>query len=159
MGRSLIGFAGWFCLVAAVAAVGAFASRDAADFYGSLVRPAWAPPASVFGPVWTVLYALMAIAAWRVWRIGGWLSARRELAFFLAQLVLNGAWSWLFFAMHKGAAAFADILALWICVATTTVLFARRDRPAAWMLAPYLAWVSFAAFLNASVWRLNPALL
>ena len=159
MNRSKLGLLFWIALVAVVAAVGAIASREAGTFYGALSRPAWAPPAGVFGPVWTALYILMAVAAWRVWRIAGFAAARLELSLFIAQLVLNGAWSWLFFSMHRGLWAFVDILVLWACIAATAVLFWRRDRAAGLMLLPYLAWVSFAAFLNFSVWQRNPALL
>ena len=101
----------------------------------------------------------MAVAAWRVWRVAGFAAARLELSLFIAQLVLNGAWSWLFFSMHQGLWAFIDILVLWACIAATAMLFWRRDRAAGLMLLPYLAWVSFAAFLNFSVWQRNPALL
>ena len=151
------GLVAWLCLVAAVAGLGAIASRDAASFYGSLSQPAWAPPPGAFGPVWTLLYGLMAVAAWRIWRVAGFAAARLELTFFLVQLGLNAAWSWLFFAMHKGLWAFVDIVVLWVCIAMTAVLFARRDRTAAALLLPYLAWVAFAAFLNFSVWQHNPA--
>lgn len=159
MKRSILGLLFWVAFVAAIAAWGAFASRDAAAFYGALSRPAWAPPAGVFGPVWTTLYVLMAVAAWRVWRRGGFEGARVALSLFVMQLLLNGAWSWLFFSLHKGLASFVDILVLWPCIAATAVLFWRRDRPAGLMLLPYLAWVGFALFLNLSVWQRNPALL
>lgn len=159
MKRSAIGLFAWICLVAVFAALGAIASRDAAGFYGSLSLPPWAPPAKVFGPVWTVLYVLMAVAAWRVWRGAGFGKARLGLSLFIAQLALNSAWTWLFFSLHRGLWAFIEILLLWPCIAATAALFARRDRPAALMLLPYLAWVAFAAFLNFFVWQRNPALL
>lgn len=159
MKRSIVGLLSWIAFVALVAAFGAFASRDAAAFYGALSKPPWAPPAGVFGPVWTTLYVLMAIAAWRVWRRSGFEGARGALSLFVVQLLLNGAWSWLFFAMHQGLASFIDILVLWPCIAVTTALFWRRDRLAGLMLVPYLAWVGFALFLNFSVWQRNPAML
>jgi tryptophan-rich sensory protein len=151
--------AGWLIVTFAVAAAGAIASADAPDFYGALAKPSWAPPASVFGPVWTVLYALMAFAAWLVWRCGGWAANRRALTLFLAQLVVNALWSWLFFAWRQGAWAFADIVLLWAAIAATVVAFARVQVLAATLLAPYFLWVSFAAALNYSVWKLNPNLL
>jgi len=157
--RSTVGLIAWCCLVAMFAAAGAFASLDAPTFYGALSRPSWAPPPAIFGPVWTLLYALMAIAAWRVWRDAGFANAGAALTIFIVQLVLNGAWSWLFFSLQKGLWAMADIVALWCAIALTLLLFARRDRPAALMLVPYLAWVTFAACLNYSVWQRNPALL
>ena len=159
MKRSTVGLIAWFCLVAAAAAVGAIASRDADVFYAALSRPPWAPPAQVFGPVWTLLYVLMALAAWRVWRAAGFAAARPELSLFIVQLVLNSAWSWLVFSLHQGRWALIDILVLWPCIAAVAILFARRDRPAALMLLPYLTWVGFAAILNFSVWQRNPALL
>jgi len=159
MSRPIAGLVGWVCVVAVVAAVGAFASLDADLFYCALSRPAWAPAASLFGPVWTVLYLLMAIAAWRVWLRAGFAEARLELSLFLAQLVLNGAWTWLFFSLHKGLWAFTEIVILWVCIAAVTALFARRDRLAGALLLPYLAWVTFAAFLNFSLWQRNPSIL
>ncbi|MEE7560368.1 tryptophan-rich sensory protein, partial [Xanthomonas sp. Kuri4-2] len=118
--------------------------------------PAWAPPGWLFGPVWSVLYGMMAVAAWLVWRERGWRGAGGALALFLVQLALNAAWSWLFFAWHRGGAAFADILALWLVLGATTLAFARRQRLAGVLLVPYLLWVSFALALNYTVWHLNP---
>lgn len=154
-----LALAGWLLLVAATGAIGAVASVNAAAFYLSLERPAWAPPAGVFGPVWTVLYAMMGVAAWLVWRERSWARARNALGLFVVQLAANALWSWLFFGWKRGALAFADILLLIVLVSTTIVMFARIRRAAAWLLAPYLAWILFAAALNYSVWRLNPALL
>lgn len=147
----------WPALVAVAAALGAFASRDAARFYMHLSLPAWAPPGWLFGPVWTFLYLLMAVSAWRVSRSPG--THTGALMLFGAQLVANALWSWLFFAAHLGGAAFADIVLLDLLVIATIARFARVDAPAAWLLAPYLAWIAFATLLNWSVWRGNPALL
>ncbi|MCC8537943.1 TspO/MBR family protein [Xanthomonas axonopodis pv. poinsettiicola] len=154
-----VGLLGWLALCYAVAGLGAMASLQAASFYAELVRPAWAPPGWLFGPVWTVLYGMMAVSVWLVWRRGGWTGARAALILFVAQLALNGLWSWLFFAWHLGAWAFADIVALWLVLAATIAAFAKRHALAAWLLVPYLAWVSFAAALNFSVWQLNPQVL
>ena len=150
---------GWIALCAAAGAIGAVASANAPQFYASLDKPAWAPPAGVFGPVWTLLYMAMAIAAWLVWRERGWAGARGALTLFLLQLALNTLWSWLFFRWHQGALAFADILALLALIVATVVAFARIHRLAAGLLVPYLAWVSFATALNYSVWQRNPQLL
>ncbi|WP_234401112.1 TspO/MBR family protein, partial [Xanthomonas sp. CFBP 7912] len=98
-------------------------------------------------------------AVWLVWRRGGWAGARLALGMFFLQLALNGLWSWLFFAWHMGAWAFADIVLLWLTLAATIGVFAKRNSVAAWLLVPYLAWVSFAAALNYSVWQLNPQVL
>lgn len=154
-----LGLLGWVVLSFAASAIGAVASIQAKSFYGQLVQPSWAPPAAVFGPVWGVLYALMAIAAWLVWRRGGFRANRTALSLFVLQLALNALWSWLFFAWHLGAWAFADIVALWALVAATLACFWRVRRLAGALLVPYLLWVSFAAVLNYSVWRLNPQVL
>ena len=154
-----LALAGWLLLVAAAGAIGALASVDAAQFYSTLEQPSWAPPAGVFGPVWTLLYAAMGVAAWLVWRERSWARARHALGLFVVQLAVNALWSWLFFGWRLGALAFADILLLIALVATTIYFFARIRRAAAWLMAPYLAWIVFAAALNYSVWRLNPGLL
>jgi tryptophan-rich sensory protein len=154
-----LALAGWILLCAAAGAIGASASIHAQDFYQQLDRPAFAPPAKVFGPVWTVLYLLMAVSAWLVWRERGWSRARGALGLFVAQLALNALWSWLFFGWHRGALAFADIVLLLALIVATIVSFARIRRAAAWLLAPYLLWVSFATALCFSVWQRNPQLL
>jgi tryptophan-rich sensory protein len=155
--RSLHTLPLWVVLLACVGALGALASRDAASFYAQLARPAWAPPGWLFGPVWTALYALMAIAAWRVSRVPD--RRGRPLTLFLLQLAANALWSWLFFAWHLGAAAFADVLVLDALVIATMAAFHRHDRIAALLLLPYLAWIAFATALTWSVWQRNPALL
>lgn len=157
--KQITGFIGWVVLCFAASALGAIASIQAQAFYGQLVQPSWAPPGSVFGPVWSVLYALMAIAAWLVWRNGGFRANRTPLLLFLVQLALNALWSWLFFAWQLGAMAFVDILVLWVLIAATILSFWRVRPLAGALLIPYLCWVSFAAFLNYSVWQLNPGIL
>ena len=154
-----LALAGWIALCAVAGGVGAAASIDAKAFYATLAQPPWAPPAGVLGPVWSLLSMCMAWAAWLVWRERGFARARGALGLFLAQLALNALWSWLFFGWHRGALAFADILVLLALIVATIVAFARIRKAAAWLLAPYLAWVSFAAFLNYSVWQRNPLLL
>ena len=148
---------GWLLAAYAAGAVGAVGSVDAASFYAQLSKPSWAPPAGVFGPVWSVLYALMGISAWLVGREPG--PKRTAFALFAAQLAANSLWSWLFFAWHRGALAFADILVLLALIVATIISFGRIRRLAAWLLAPYLVWVTFATLLNYSVWQLNPPLL
>ena len=157
--RQFLGLVGWFVVSFAASAVGAVASIQAESFYGQLVQPPWAPPSSVFGPVWSVLYALMAIAAWLVWRSGGFRANRTALSLFVVQLALNALWSWLFFAWHLGAWAFADIVVLWAFIVATLVSFWRVRFLAGALLIPYLLWVSFALVLNYSVWQLNPQIL
>lgn len=153
------GLAGWWLLSFAAAAIGARASIQAAAFYQQLAQPAWAPPSAVFGPVWTLLYALMGLAAWLVWRRGGWAMRRAPLGLFVVQLAANALWSWLFFGWHRGGWAFAEIVLLWLLIVATLVAFWRVRPLAGALLLPYLAWVSFASLLNFAVWRLNPLVL
>jgi tryptophan-rich sensory protein len=157
--QQILGLIGWFIVSFAVSALGAIASIEARSFYAGLVQPDWAPPGWLFGPVWTLLFALMAIAAWLVWRNGGFRANRAALALFLVQLAFNALWSWLFFAWRLGGPAFADILLLWVLILATLVAFWRVRPLAGALLIPYLLWVSFAAFLNYALWQLNPALL
>lgn len=157
--RQVLGLAGWLLGSFVAAALGAAASAGAAGFYQQLTRPSWAPPAWLFGPVWTVLYVMMAVAAWLVWRERGFARARSALALFIAQLVANALWSWLFFAWRLGALALGEIVLLWLLIAATIAAFWRVRPLAGALLVPYLAWVTFAAALNFSLWRLNPALL
>ena len=149
----------WFVVCFIVAAVGATASVQAQTFYAELVLPDWAPPGTLFGPVWTVLYAMMAVAAWLVWQHRASRPARIALGLFVAQLVLNALWSWLFFAWKQGAWSFVDIVALWVLIVATLLMFWRIRPLAGLLLVPYLAWVTFASALNYATWQLNPATL
>ena len=151
------GLLGWLLAAFAAGAVGAVASVDAASFYAQLSKPSWAPPAWVFGPVWSTLYALMGVAAWLVWRSPG--SNKIALGLFGAQLGANALWSWLFFAWHRGALAALEVLVLLALILATIVAFSRTSRLAALLLVPYLLWVSFASVLTWTVWRSNPGLL
>jgi tryptophan-rich sensory protein len=155
----ILGLPGWLALTGAAAALGAFASADAGHFYGQLVRPDWAPPAWLFAPVWTLLYVLMGIAAWLVWRAGGWRGAPAALGVYTAQLVANALWTWLFFGWHRGAWAFGEIVLLWILIVATVALFWRVRRFAAALLLPYAIWVTFASALTYAIWALNPQVL
>lgn len=146
--------------VAVPLAVGALAgiatSAGVASWYPTLVKPSFNPPAWVFGPVWTVLYVMMGVAAFLVWRRG--LAApgiRAALAMFLVQLVLNGLWSLVFFGLRRPGWALVEIVLLWLAIGGTVWLFRRVSTAAAMLLLPYWAWVSFAAVLNASIWWLN----
>jgi benzodiazapine receptor len=155
----IVGLAAWLVASFIAAAIGGAASIQAGPFYAALQRPDWAPPAAVFGPVWTVLYALMGIAAWLVWRVGGFRAARAALTLFFIQLAANALWSWLFFGWQRGALAFADILLLWALIGATLMFFWRIRPLAGALLVPYLLWVGFAAALNYVVWQLNPQVL
>ena len=157
--RQALGLVGWLAVAFAAAGVGAVASSRAGAFYQALVRPDWAPPAWLFAPVWSALYALMGVAAWLVWRAHGFRGAAVALGLFVAQLALNALWTWLFFAWRQGALAFAEIVVLWILIVATVVAFWRAQALAGALLLPYLAWVTYAAALSFSVWRLNPGAL
>ncbi|AGG87382.1 tryptophan-rich sensory protein [Rhodanobacter denitrificans] len=157
--KQIIGLIGWLLLSFSAAAIGSIASIQAAAFYRQLAQPTWAPPSAVFGPVWSLLYALMGIAAWLVWREGGGRRQRGVLALFVLQLAINALWSWLFFGWHRGALAFADIVLLWLLIGATAIGFWRVRPLAGALLLPYLGWVSFAAALNFVVWQLNPQIL
>ena len=157
--KQIWGLVAWLALCFVASGIGAVASIRAVSFYGGLTQPTWAPPAWVFGPMWTLLYAMMAVAAWLVWRAGGFRVHRTALALFLVQLAVNAVWSWLFFAWHLGAVAFADIVLLWVLIAATIVAFWRVRPLAGALLIPYLLWVSFAGALNWAVWQMNPTIL
>jgi tryptophan-rich sensory protein len=152
-----VGLLVWLLAAFAAGALGALASVDAASFYSQLSKPSWAPPASVFGPVWSALYALMGVSAWLVWRSPG--SNGVALGLFVVQLAANALWSWMFFAWHRGALAAVEVLVLAALIVATAVAFWRTSRLAALLLAPYLLWVSFASVLTWALWRSNPGLL
>ena len=154
---SFLSLVGSILLCQAVGLLGTFATRSSLrSWYPRLKKPSFQPPPAVFGPVWTVLYTLMGIAAFLVRRQeSADIRARRALSAFRAHLVLNGLWSFLFFGRHSPAAGLADIAALWAVLFVTVVRFFRVSRLAALLLIPYLLWTSFAAVLNFSIWRLN----
>ncbi|HEU4590920.1 MAG TPA: TspO/MBR family protein [Steroidobacteraceae bacterium] len=157
--HQVTGLFGWLLLSFAAAAVGAVGSADAGAFYGHLVRPVWAPPSWLFAPVWTVLYLLMGVSAWLVWRARGFKEARIALVLFVVQLAFNAFWSWVFFVWRQGAFAFAEVIVLWGLIVATLIAFWRLNAVAAGLLLPYLVWVTFASALTFSTWRLNPGLL
>jgi len=126
------------------------------NWYATLTKPGINPPSWIFGPVWTTLYAVMGIAAFLVWK-KGWArpGIRKALTVFALQLALNALWSIVFFGLHSPGWAFVNIIALWLAIIWTMVLFYRISKPAMWLLLPYVAWVSFAAYLNYAIWSLN----
>jgi tryptophan-rich sensory protein len=146
-------------VTALAAAAGAVASAGARDFYGVLAKPAWAPSPLLFGPVWTVLYILMAVAAWMVWLRGGPTAAKVPLALYVSQLALNALWTWLFFRWRLGGWALLEIIVLWLVLLLTVVRFWRVRAAAGALLLPYWAWVTFATALTAATWQRNPGLL
>ncbi len=149
--RSALALAG-FILITFCAPLAGMFSRPGA-WYVALSKPSWNPPAWIFGPAWTLLYTLMAIAAWLVWKHDGW---RRPLMLYFVQLVLNAAWTPIFFGAHQLGWALVAIIALWLAILLTMLSFRRVNKVAGWLFAPYLAWVTFATFLNFTLWRLNP---
>lgn len=153
-GKSLSMLSALLVVTFAASAVGIFSPPD--DWYAGLAKPSWNPPNWVFGPVWSTLYLLMAIAAWLVWRRWGTRYGRLPLALYLAQLSCNAIWSPLFFGLHQIGWALVDLAVLWILVAATTAAFWERHRLAGMLMMPYLAWISFAGVLNYQLWRLNP---
>jgi benzodiazapine receptor len=147
------GLVGWLLLSFAAAWYGSRFSPG--SWYASLVKPGFTLPTWVFAPVWLVLYVLMGIAAWLVWRSRGFTGAQGCLCLFVAQLALNAAWPWLFFGLHRPGLAFLEILVLWVAIFATLMVFWRRRPLAGVLLLPYLLWVGFAALLNLLIWRLN----
>ena len=141
-------------LTLAVGAVAAVATEpEIAGWYGALNKPSFNPPNWVFAPVWTLLYIMMAVAAWRVWRVAGLRSV--PLVLFFVQLAANFAWSFLFFRFHLIGVALADIVLLLLLIIATAIAFWRREHIAGLLLLPYIAWVGFATALNLGIWQLN----
>jgi benzodiazapine receptor len=152
-----LGLVGWLLITFAAAALGAIASVDAAVFYAELIKPSWAPPASVFGPVWSILYLLMGVAVWLVWREPQ--ATKQALGLFVVQLSINALWSWLFFVWHLGAWSFVGVLLLLLLIVATLFSFWKIRRMAVVLMIPYLLWVGFAAVLTWTIWQSNPMFL
>ncbi len=143
----------------AAAGLGSMATASGLDdWFADLEKPSFNPPNWIFAPVWTILYLMMAVAAWLVWQQAGFRNARLALSWFVVQLGLNLFWSVLFFGMREPGLAAIEMVLLWISIAVTISVFARHRPLAAWLMAPYLLWVSFAALLNFSIWWLNRSL-
>ncbi len=153
LGLSILGLVGSLAITFGAASI---ASRfTPGRWYAALSKPSWNPPSWVFGPVWGILYILMAVAAWLVWRQNGFAGAAIPLAVYLLQLILNALWSWLFFGLHDLMIAFLEILTLWLAILGTIVLFWGLNLASGILLVPYILWVTFAAVLNFTLWRLN----
>jgi translocator protein len=152
--RDVFGLVGFVLLCFGVSILGGMAAAPALpNWYANLAKPTWTPPGWVFGPVWTVLYAMMAVAGWLAWREG---RSRRATLLFLLQLGLNAAWPWLFFSLRRPDWAFAAVAALTVAIAAAIAVFFRVSRAAALLLVPYLGWIVFAGALNFAIWHLNP---
>jgi benzodiazapine receptor len=152
--RQVATLVGWLALCFAAASTGALVTMG--QWFADLNKPSWNPPSWVFGPVWTLLYIAMAVAAWLVWRTGGWKLRAPALTAFMVQWLLNALWTPLFFGLHRVDLALVDIVLMWLAIAATIAMFYRISKPAAYLLVPYLAWVTFATALNFAIWRLNP---
>ncbi len=153
MKRKWLGLIAWLALVFAASLTSVFVSTG--GWYAELNKPVWNPPNWIFGPVWTVLYIMMAVAAWRVWLRGGWKVQRTPLSLFLIQWTLNALWTPLFFGFHLLGWAFVEILVLLVFILLTLRAFWPVDRMAAFLMVPYALWVAFASVLNFTIWRLN----
>ncbi len=149
----LLGFLGATFAAGAIGSAATFTSVT--TWYRTLHKPAWNPPDWLFGPVWTLLYVFMAVAAWRVWRHSEARAARRTLILFGVQLALNTIWSVLFFGLRRPDLAFVEVIVFWAVLVALLVRFWHADRIATALWAPYVAWVSFASVLNGTVWWLN----
>jgi translocator protein len=150
--RNSLALVGFVVVTFCAPAIGAFSMPG--SWYAGLNKPSWNPPAWIFGPAWTLLYTLMAVAAWLVWKRVGF---TRPLGLYFVQLALNAAWTPIFFGAHEMGWALIEIMMLWIAIALTLISFFRVNRAAGWLLAPYLAWVTFATALNFTLWKLNPS--
>jgi len=137
-----------------------FTTPSIAGWYAGIVKPALNPPAWVFGPVWTTLFVLMGISAFLIWKKGlDRKDVKIALGIFLGQLMLNTLWSIIFFGLHSLGGALVEIVFLWLAILLTIIAFAKISKPAAWLLAPYILWVSFAMYLNYAIWMLNNGIL
>lgn len=152
--RQALALFGWLALCFTASAMALFISVD--GWHDALIKPSWNPPSWFFAPAWTLLYILMAVSAWLVWRVGGWRVQTKALCLFMVQWALNLLWTPLFFGMHRPDLALIDILALWLTILITLLAFWQVRRLAGVLLLPYLAWVTFATALNFTIWRLNP---
>jgi tryptophan-rich sensory protein len=154
--RDLLGLVAFIALCLGISAVGGLVTaKSVATWYQALDKPAFNPPDWLFAPVWTVLYLMIAVAGWRVWRLRGLAGARFEMTVYALQLVLNLAWSFMFFGARLIGVAFGEIVVLLTAIIVNALVFWRVDRIAGWLLAPYAAWVTFALALNLALWRLN----
>ena len=152
----LLVLAGLIALCLAVGALGALATaQSVGTWYQTLAKPSFNPPDRVFGPVWTALYILMAVAAWLAWRSASWRAARPALMLFALQLALNLGWSLLFFGARWIGGALVEVVLLWFAIAATIAAFRRHSQWAGILMMPYIAWVTFATALNFAIWRLN----
>ncbi len=154
--RTILGLLIFVAVCLAAGGLGAIATTPEIEgWYRTLAKPSWTPPDWVFGPVWTMLYILMGISGWLIWKRDGFRGAAVPLGWFAVQLILNLAWSFIFFGAHQLGWALVDIIALWLAIAVTMGLFFQRSKLAGGLLVPYLVWVSYATALNFAIWGMN----
>lgn len=154
--RAALALVGWLALCFAVGIAGSFFSlHNIPTWYAKLIKPPFTPPNAVFSIVWPILYALMAVAAWLAWKTPRSTCRFNGLRLFGLQLWLNFFWAWIFFGRHAFSIAFIDLVALWIALFVTILNFRRISTAAAWLLVPYLAFVTFIGYLNLGFWKLN----
>ena len=156
VGWQVVGLVAWLVLCLGASEIGRrFTMPEISGWYATLEKPIFNPPNWIFGPVWGVLFVLMAVSAWLVWRQFGFKRAPAAMTVFMVQLIANVMWSILFFGMHSPSMAFFWICVLWSLIASTIMLFWKKSPPAGAILLPYLGWVTFAGLLNFWIWRLN----
>ena len=154
--RSLIGLAVSLGLCFGAGFLGSvFTTPSIPTWYAGLAKPSWTPPAWIFSPAWSILYGMMALALWLIWRRGGGATATVPIVLFMVQLVLNVLWSILFFGFRMPGVAFAEIVFLWLAILATMITFWRLHSWAGLLLLPYLIWTAFAGVLNFALWRMN----
>ncbi len=149
----MLALAGWILLSFLAATIGGLAAPG--PWYERVNKPSWNPPNAVFAPVWTVLFLMMGVAAWLVWQRRGQPGVTLALTLFVGQLCLNVLWSWLFFHWHRMDLAFYELLVFWVVILATLLAFWQVRPLAGWLFVPYLLWVTFAGYLNLTLWRLN----
>lgn len=151
--KNIFGLVGW---LAGSLAAGLVGSRfRPGPWYDALAKPLWTPPEWVFAPVWSLLYVLMGVAAWMVWRKAGFAGARRALSLYIAQLALNALWSYLFFGANRIDLALLEIIVLWGVIVVVSLRFWQKVRTAGLLMLPYVLWVGFAVCLNFALWQMN----
>jgi len=151
--KKILGLVGWILLCSLAGIFGA--QFEPGTWYQLLNKPAWTPPNWIFPVVWPILYILMGISVWMIWKMKETSLWQTEFTWFFVQLILNALWSWIFFGMHMIGTGLAEILLLWVSILFTTLLFWKRNHTAGILLMPYLAWVSYASALNFAIWHLN----
>jgi len=155
--KNIVALTLWLAICYLAAWIGAQVSPGIgpSDWYNTIEKPSWNPPNWLFGPVWSLLYTTMGIAAWIVWKEHRWTNAGRALNFFLIQLALNTGWSWVFFGAQSPGWALIHIIVLLAAIVYTTILFFEKSKISGYLMIPYILWVSFATVLNGAIWWLN----